>query len=197
MRVSHTETSALGERLISGKNGIRIVLFACLVLFASGAAVEAQTKQDEESLRSLPQAFSNGFNKRDARQLAAIMAPNVDFVTVGLTWLQGREDFETYHSRLFSGRFKDVWYKVLETHVRFMRPDLALVRHSWTIQGDKNADGSARPQRFGLMTMIAEKRDGAWLVGAVQNTNGPTGVAAITPEAEGIRTPPIVVPRPK
>ena len=47
------------------------------------------------------------------------------------------------------------------------------------------------------MTMIAEKRDGTWLVGAVQNTNGPTGVAAITPEAQGIRTPPIVVPRPK
>ena len=57
-------------------------------------------------------------------------------------------------------------------------------------------DGSARPQRFGLMTMVAEKRAGTWLIASVQNTNGPTGTA-VTPEANGLKVPPIVVPRPK
>ena len=63
------------------------------------------------------------------------------------------------------------------------------------IQGDKNVDGSARPQRFGLMTMVADKRNGVWVVAAVQNTNGPTDATpARPPEAHDIKSP-IVVPR--
>jgi hypothetical protein len=77
----------------------------------------------------------------------------------------------------------------LETAVRFIRPDLALIHWSWRIQGDKNADGSPRPPRFGLMTMLAEKRKGTWLVVVEQNTNGGSG----PPELQDIK-PPIVVP---
>ena len=81
--------------------------------------------------------------------------------------------------------------------MRFLRPDVAVVRHSWMAQGDRNVDGTARPQRFGLMTMVAEKRNGIWLVAAVQNTNGPTDATQVrTPEAQDIKSP-IVVPRPK
>ncbi len=80
----------------------------------------------------------------------------------------------------------------LETAVRFLHPGLAVVHWSWAIQGDKNPDGSPRPQRFGLMTMVAEKRKGRWLVVAAQNTNG---IPNVPPEAQGI-TMPIVVPTP-
>lgn len=78
--------------------------------------------------------------------------------------------------------------------VRFIRPDLALIHWSWTIQGDKNADGSMRPQRFGLMTMLAEKHNGSWLVAAAQNTNA--GSAGGSPEAQDIKSP-IGVARPE
>jgi uncharacterized protein (TIGR02246 family) len=169
--------------------------FLCFAILACGTFAEAQTKQDEAAVRELPQAFSRAFDKHDGHALAAIMTDDVDFVTVGLTWLHGRPDFEKYHTRLMVGRFKDITHTVLETHLRFIRPDVAVVHHSWTIQGDKNVDGSARPQRFGLMTMVAEKRNGTWLVAAVQNVNGPTDRSR-TPEAEDIKSP-IVVPRPK
>jgi hypothetical protein len=47
-----------------------------------------------------------------------------------------------------------------------------------------------------MMTMVAEKKDGVWIVNAVQNVNAPTGeAAAISPESEGIKPGPIVVPR--
>jgi uncharacterized protein (TIGR02246 family) len=169
--------------------------FFCFAILASGTLAGAQTKQDEAAVRELPQAFSMAFNKHDGPALAAIMADDVDFVTVGLTWLHGRADFEKYHTRLMVGRFKNIAYTVLETHVRFIRPDVAVASHSWSIQGDKNVDGSARPQRFGLMTMVAEKRNGTWVVAAVQNTNGPTEVSS-APEADDIKSP-IVVPGPK
>src|ERR1700730_16713902 len=148
--------------------------FLCFAILAFGTSAEAQTTQDEAAVRELPQAFSMPFNKHDGHALVAIMADDVDFVTVGLTWLHGRADVEKYHTRLMVGRFKDITHTVLETHVRFIRPDVTVVSHSWTIQGDKNVDGSARPQRFGLMTMVAEKQNGTWLIAAVQNVNGPT-----------------------
>ena len=166
----------------------------CVVVLATGT-LKAQMREDEAAVRVLPHAFSAAFNKHDGHALAAIMAEDVDFVTVGLTWLHGRADFEKYHTRLLVGRFKEISHTVLETHVRFVRPDVAVVRHSWAAQGDKNVDGSARPQRFGLMTMVAEKRDGVWLVAAVQNTNGPTDATqGRTPEAQDIKSP-MVVPR--
>jgi uncharacterized protein (TIGR02246 family) len=165
------------------------LLYLGLLAFES---IHAQTTQDEEVLRGLPARFSASFNKHDAHQLAQIMAPDVDFVTVGLTWLRGRNDFEKFHRRLLEGRFRQIVHQVLDTHVRFLRPDMAVVRHSWSAQGDRNADGSARPQRFGLMTMIAEKRNKSWLIVAVQNVNAPT--TPPSPEAHDIKSP-IVVPR--
>lgn len=147
-------------------------LFA-LIVFAIGnpAQAQAQTSQDEKAVRDLPQAFANAWAKHDGHELAKIMAEDVDFVTVAATWLSGRADFEKYHTRLLNGQFKEAVLTPLETTVRFIRPDLALVHWSWRVQGDKNADGSARPPRSGLMTMLAAKRKEVWLVVAAQNTN--------------------------
>ena len=158
-----------------------------LMAFAFGNFAQAQTKQDEKAVRELPLAFSNAWAKHDGHELAKIMAEDVDFVTVGATWFGGRADFEKYHTRLLSGRFHESTLTLLETAVRFIRPDLALVHWSWRVHGDKNADG---PPRFGLMTMFAEKRKGTWLVVAAQNTNSLPGVP---PELQDIK-PPISVP---
>jgi len=175
----------------------KILPVLCLVMLAAGRIAGSQSDRDEPALLRLPEAFSTAFNQHDGHQLVAIMSEDVDFVTVGLTWLQGRAEVEKYHTRLLLGRFKDISYKVLQTHVRLLRPDLAVVRHSWSIEGDKDPDGSARPKRFGLMTMVAEKRQGRWIVSQVQNTNGPTGGgSAVALEAEGMKAP-IVVPRSK
>jgi uncharacterized protein (TIGR02246 family) len=166
-------------------------LFA-LIVFAFGNAAHAQTSEDEKAVRDLPKEFASAWAKHDGHELGKIMAADVDFVTVSATWLSGRADFEKYHTRLLSGQFKDAVVTPLETVVRFIRPNLALVRWSWQVHGDKNADGSARPPRSGLMTMLAEKRKGTWLVVAAQNTNG----GPASPELLQDIKSPIVVSRP-
>src|SRR5216684_4642468 len=135
-----------------------------LLLFLLAATLDAQTKADEEAARKLPQAFREAWAKHDGHELAKIMADDVDFVTVATTYLHGRSDFETFHVRLLSGRFKEAMIAPLQTTVRFLRPDIAVVHWSWRIEGDKNPDGSPRQPRYGMMTMVAEKRGGAWLV---------------------------------
>ena|ERR1700716_2196723 len=169
-----------------------LALFS-LIALAIGNLTQAQTSQDEKALRELPLAFTDAWGKHDGHELAKIMADDVDFVTVSATWLSGRADFEKYHTRLLTGQFKESTRTPLETAVRFIRPDLALLHCSWRHQGDKNVDGSVRPPRTGMMTMLAEKRKGTWLIVAAQNTNsGP-----IQPELlEGIKSP-ITVPEAK
>ena len=162
----------------------------CLLLCSLATPNSARAETDEEALRQLPKTYCDAWAKHDGQALAQMMAEDVDYVNVGALWLRGRSAFEKYHSRLLSGRFHESSFTLMDTAVRFLRPDLAVVHWSWKIHGDKDYDGSPRPERFGLLVMLAEKRNGKWLVVLAQNTNsGPKNA----PEGEDI-TPPISVP---
>jgi uncharacterized protein (TIGR02246 family) len=169
----------------------RHLQYLLLLAFIAPCATHAQTKADEAAVRAIPQAFVAAWAKHDGHQLAKIMAEDVDFVNVGGDWLHSRADFETYHTRLLSGRFKDSVLTSRDTVVRFLRPDLALLHWSWGIVGDRNDDLSLRKPRMGIFTMVVEKRGGEWLVVAAQNTNWMPGP---NPELDGI-TPPIAFPQ--
>jgi uncharacterized protein (TIGR02246 family) len=121
----------------------QLVSGAILVFLIAGANGRAQNKAvEEQAVRKLPQAFCDAWAKHDGHALSKIMAEDVDFVTVGALWLHGRTNFEKYHARLLTGRFKDATVTTLQTSVRFLRPDMAVVHWSWTIQGDRNIDGT-------------------------------------------------------
>jgi uncharacterized protein (TIGR02246 family) len=165
-------------------------LMAGFLLLLLATTSGAQSKADEEAVRNLPRAFCDAWAKHDGHELAKIMAEDVDFVTVATTYLHGRSDFEKFHVRLLSGRFKESVNTPLQTTVRFLRPDMAVVHWSWKIEGDKNPDGTPRQPRYGMMTMVAEKRSGTWLVVVAQNTNA---ILGIPPELQDIKTP-IAIP---
>jgi hypothetical protein len=59
----------------------------------------------------------------------------------------------------------------LAVDVRFLRADLAFVRWSWRIEGEKDSSGVAALVRYGLMTQVANRHRGKWMVIAGQNTN--------------------------
>jgi uncharacterized protein (TIGR02246 family) len=169
------------------RNLIRV---SVLALFVACLSVNAQTKADEEAVRKLPQAHCDAWNKHDAHELAKLFAEDGDFVTVATVYLHGRADYEKFHDRLLSGRFRNSTFTPLETTVRFLRPDVAVVHWSWKMSGDINYDQTARTARFGLMTLIVEKRDGAWQIVVAQNTNALLGTP---PELRDIKTP-IAIP---
>jgi|HubBroStandDraft_5_1064220.scaffolds.fasta_scaffold354904_2 uncharacterized protein (TIGR02246 family) len=159
---------------------------AFIVLFLATMSAHAQSGSDKEQVQGLPRAFCAAFTQHDGHQLAQLMADDVDFVVVGATWLHGKPDFEKYHTRLLTGRFHAMTLVPLQVAVRFLRPDVAIVHWSWTGSGDRNPDGTARKPRYGMMTMVAEKRTGKWLIVAVQNDNS---VPGLPPEFDGITSP--------
>jgi uncharacterized protein (TIGR02246 family) len=150
----------------------------------------SESKPDEAAVHDVPRAFAAAWAQHDGNLLAKTMADDVDFVNVGGDWLHGRKDFALYHSRLLSGRFKESVLTPLDIAVRFLQPEIAILHWSWRIEGDRNEDATLRKPRFGLFTMVVEKRNGEWLVVAAQNTNQMTGP---NPELRGIE-PPIVFP---
>jgi uncharacterized protein (TIGR02246 family) len=162
------------------------------LLLLATSILNAQSKADEEAVRKLPQSFCEAWERHDGHALAKIMADDVDFVTVADVYLHGRADFETFHVRLLSGRFKDSHTTALQTTVRFLQHDMAVVHWSWRIDSDKNFDGTPRAPRFGMMTMVAQKRGGTWQVVVAQNTNSELGTP---PELQDIKSP-IPVPGP-
>ena len=167
------------------------VLFSLLIAFSlSSVIAQKPDRPDEAALRSIPQSFVTAWNHHDGHELAKIMAPDVDFVNVGADWLQGRDNFEAYHTRLLSGRFNTSTLVALDTQVRFLGRDLAVIHWSWRIQGDLNEDHTARKHRYGLFTMIARREGAGWLVVEAQNSNQIPGP---NPELNGIK-PPITFP---
>jgi uncharacterized protein (TIGR02246 family) len=167
---------------------IRFVVIGLMIAapFFVRDAARAQSPADKVAVENVPRAFAAAWNKHDGQQLAGIMADDVDFVDVAGEWLQGRSDFARYHSRLLSVRFKDSRLTPLATSVRFLRPDLAVLHWSWSVQGDRNLDGTPRKPRFGLFTMIVEKKGGRWLIAVAQNTNH-IPPPNPDPEMEGIK----------
>lgn len=165
-----------------------LLLVTFIVAAAIGASIPAADSEAtrDGALHALVNSFCDAWNRHDGHALAAIMAEDVDFVNVGARWFHGRRDFETYHTRLLSGRFAQSQTGALDIKSRLIRKDLAAIHWSWWIAGDKNADGTARPKRFGLMTLIAERRGGQWQVVVAQNTNLIFGAA---PEEEGLASP--------
>jgi ketosteroid isomerase-like protein len=118
------------------------------IFTAALVSLNADTTSDEDAVRKLPQTFCDAWAKHDGHELAKMMAEDVDFVTVATVYLHGRADFEKFHVRLLSGRFKDSTITPLETTIHFLHPEMAVVHWSWRIDGDKAFDGTPRPPRL-------------------------------------------------
>ena len=170
---------------------LKAIMLALVLLTPACSDAPPDTTSDTREIEQLPTRFSEAWAKYDGHALAALMAEDVDFITVGASWLHGRKDFETYHTRLLEGRFKGSTITPLEHRVKFIRPDVAALRWSWRIEGDKDFDGTPRPPRNGMFTMIVEKKADNWQIVAAQNTNAGPGTA---PENEGLVFP-IAMPR--
>ncbi len=124
-----------------------------------------------ETLRSLGKKWETAWNQHDIAGLAALIAEDGDFVTVGGRWLRGRKEFKEYHAGKHDMVFKDSIWTTTDTQVRFLRQDLSIVHVMWQIRGDRDPDGTPRQPRDGIFTWTVSKKRGKWLIDAAQNTN--------------------------
>jgi hypothetical protein len=96
---------------------LRILAFVAAFVMASAAWAQGPAPADLAALNAIPREFSAAWARGNGDALGTLMAPEIDFVTVGGSWLHGRRDFILYHQRLFDGRFRGSTITPLETDI--------------------------------------------------------------------------------
>jgi uncharacterized protein (TIGR02246 family) len=119
----------------------------------------------------LVEAWAAAWNAHDMQRAAALVAADVDFVTVAGRWLKGRDEFLRHHRDIHRRQMRDTTWATLGYEVRRLREDFALAHLEWTISGERAADGAPRSARSGIFTWVVASTRGAWLITAAHNTN--------------------------
>jgi uncharacterized protein (TIGR02246 family) len=134
-----------------------------VVLLTTARAWGEQPKADptdEKALRELHQAFLAAFNKGDAEAVAALHAPDADFLAIGGEMLNGRREIKKRNASLFA---QGVKLTSPLGSIRFITPHVAIAdRPSELTPAPENRPGKVHA------TVVYVKRDGKWLIAAVR-----------------------------
>lgn len=145
------------------------VVGLALLLPAWAASAQSDTK-DLEAIKQIEKDWQAAWNQHDMKALTALVAEDVDFVTVAGLWLKGRKEFEEQHTAIHAMRFKESVRTTTDVQVKFLRPDVAIVHVRGEIKGEKARDGTPLQPRQGIFTRVVTKEGGKWLIKASQNT---------------------------
>src|SRR6266545_919089 len=136
-----------------------LLVFALLALGVS--PVRASQQADEVEIGRIQARWDDAWNRHDIKALSALVAEDVRFVNVAGNVLNGRDEFEKLQTRTHATQFKDSVRTVTGTDIKFLTSDIAVAHVTWGMKGDKDADGTPRPPRNGVMMQVLVKRNGA------------------------------------
>jgi uncharacterized protein (TIGR02246 family) len=151
---------------------LRAIVLSLGSLLASSAALSAASQSaDERNIRELVARWQESWNTHDMKAMAALLAEDADFVNVaGLHW-KGKTQIEAEHAARHRTNLKNSIWETHNITVQALSQNFALVHIDWGISGDTDFDGTPRQPREGIFSWLVSKRDGRWLIRAVQNTN--------------------------
>ena len=150
---------------------LSIISVALLFFVLNVSAQNKGNAKDTEAVKSIALKWQDAWNQHDMKALTALVAEDVDFITVGGVWQKNRKEFEEYHTKGHAMQFRESVWTTKNTTVKFIKKDVAVAHVEWAIIGDKDPDGTPRQPRQGIFTWVLERRKGAWLIIAAQNTN--------------------------
>jgi len=135
--------------------------------------------EDEKSIRALLTAMGDAFAKLNAHAFSLAFHEDADFTNVWGMSAHGRKAIEEFHRPLLEGdgsgqvpSFKHAETKILDTHIRFLRPDVAAVDAIWTQTGAIQ-NGREMGSRKGLLMLITTKEADRWGVAVMHNMDLP------------------------
>lgn len=145
-----------------------ILLFILLGTFFSASAQRAAN--DSIAVRKQVDAFFASWNKHDFSDMKNYVAEDGDFVNVaGMHW-KGREDIQYAHNKTHEQIFKDKPLTKLSVNIRFLTDEVAIAHVLMHLEGDLiTPDGSKKIAPDALATFVFLKKDGVWLITAVEN----------------------------
>ena len=169
------------------------VLYVSLLLASVGCARIASAAQQDEDRAAIAKSVQNymdSWNTHDVHAVAMLYAVDCDFVNNFGDVTHGRDGMEKTFGPFMSGPYSATVQTGTVRSVRFLKPDVAAVDVDWQMTGAKNPDGSPRPTRKGIHSLIMTRQsDGAWLI-TVMHVHEFTSTPRITPGAAPATPPP-------
>jgi uncharacterized protein (TIGR02246 family) len=162
---------------ITLRSAVALALFTNLSF--SRAADAPVQDGDEKAVRALIAASAEAFAKLDAHAFSMVFHEDADFTNVWGMTAHGRKAIEEFHRPLLEGDgagpipwFKHAQLKVLDTRIRFLRPDVASVDATWTQTGAVR-NGQDMGVRKGLLMLIATRERDGWGIAVMHNMDLP------------------------
>ena len=159
------------------RSAIAFALFSNLSF--SRAADAPKQSDDEKAVGALLAGMGDAFAKLDAHAFSMVFHEDADFTNVWGMSAHGRKAIEEFHRPLLEGdgagpipSFKHAELKVLDTRIRFLRPDVASVDANWTQTGAVQ-NGHDMGLRKGLLMLIATKERDGWGIAVMHNMDLP------------------------
>ena len=179
--VDHAEDLSFIE-LMKNSNLVRaaaVLIGFALAIIGHAAEVTPTQPEDEKSIRALMTAMGDAFAKLDAHAFSLVFHEDADFTNVWGMSAHGRKAIEEFHRPLLEGdgsgqvpSFKHAETKIVDTHIRFLRPDVAAVDATWTQTGAIQ-NGREMGSRNGLLMLIATRERDGWGIAVMHNMDLP------------------------
>ncbi len=139
----------------------------------------------------LPAAFARAWNARDPDGIAALFAPDAWFVNVtGLRWTH-RDAIRRAHAYGLERIFADSTLDPLETHVRPLGEEAAVVQARMRLTGQSPPPGETVPPgpRTTIFTFVTRRDADGWSCVAAQNTDEVRGAETYLRDPDGSLRP--------
>jgi uncharacterized protein (TIGR02246 family) len=139
-------------------------------------------QRDRAAIEAAVQNYMDQWNKHDVHAVAMTYTEDCDFVNNFGTLTHGRAGMEAAFGPFMTGVYSETHQTGHVRTIRFLTPEVAAVDVDWEMTGAKNQDGSVRPTRKGLHSLIMMKqRDGSWLI-AVMHVHEFTNTPPLAPQ---------------
>jgi len=120
----------------------------------------------------VPEVFVEAWNRRDARQIAALFDPGADFVNVTGLWWTNRAAIEKAHDYGLRTIFNNSTLTIIRTKVKYLNEDIAVVHAKMKLVGQTPTFEVANPGvRRTIFTFVVHQSEGEWSCTAAQNTD--------------------------
>ena len=150
------------------KKTIKLSMMTIAFISISFASMGQTTNKEEDLIRNVVKTVESGWMEKSGEKYASSFAEVHDFIVWNGYYFPNstRQATAAGHQGLFNSVFKNRDIKLKVDKIKFIRTDIALVH----ILGAMYEKGKTIPENPGvIMTMLMEKKDGAWQIISFQN----------------------------
>src|ERR1700733_1369135 len=166
-----------------------VALLALAVVCVGSVAAAPQQDADRAAIAKAIQGYMDSWNTHNVHGVALTYTEDCDFVNNFGDVTHGRDGMEKTFGPFMTGVYSETRQTGKVRSIRFLKPDVAAVDVDWEMTGAKNQDGTVRPTRKGIHSLIMTKQPaGSWLI-AVMHVHEFTASPRITNPAMSAAPP--------